>query len=150
MLRSALYRKYVPQTPEAHYLRDQWGPRLVEGATGASLIFQNWSRFVEQMQLNACKVSVPRPSLHTTPHRSVIRECRHMTDPRSRAFGYFTRPLDVESLQESQEDMCQLNTSWSLVLIFDWEMFAMESRDTGLSIMGCCVNQKNDCGLQVL
>lgn len=45
----------------------------------------------------------------------------------SGAFGCFTRPLDVEGLQESQENMCQLHTSWSLVLIFDWEMFAMES-----------------------
>lgn len=69
---------------------------------------------------------------------------------RSLAFVCFTRPLDVEGLQESQENMCQLNTSWSLVLIFVWEMFAMESRDTGLSIMGCCANQKYDCKLQVL
>lgn len=67
--------------PEAHYVRDRWGPRLAGGATGASLLLQNWPRFAEQMQLTACTVTVPRPSLHATLHRSVTRECRHITGP---------------------------------------------------------------------
>lgn len=90
VLRSVLYQKCVLQTPEAHYGRDQWGPRLAGGAADASLLLQDWPCFVEQMQLNASEVTVPRPSLHATRMEMSFENADTLLTLLSGAFGCFT------------------------------------------------------------